>query len=66
MEGWKEGRVGGKIGKVEGWKVDKYGKKRSGRVERKKIERMRSKGRMKCLNEEGLEERERLKERLKG
>ena len=25
-EGWKEGRVGGKIGKEEGWKVDKYGK----------------------------------------
>ena len=32
-------------------------------MERKKIERMRSKGRMKCLNEKGLEERKRLKER---
>ena len=64
--GKMEGRVGRKIGKVEGWKVDKYGKKRDGRGERKKIEKMRSKGRMKCLNEEGLEERERLKERCEG
>ena len=26
MEGWKEGRVERKIGKEEGWKVNKYGK----------------------------------------
>ena len=37
-----------------------------GRVKRKKIERMRRKGRIKCLNEEGLEEKERWKEGWEG
>ena len=37
-----------------------------GRVERKKIERMRRKGRIKCLKEEGFEERERWKEGWEG